>query len=324
MTDANTTPAATPAEKIKTVLDDMEQRRVFDSTDEATAYIEKCQTDFADFGGYPVAAVGLTDEGEFDPEVYTDEMRVAVSVLSQRANSAMNPTNASRVHCIVIYPMPRLSAILGIEESEVANAGGLAWLQSVMETELNHVAVRSLRKAEDAEAIAEAVDSMPTTVADYITSGRESSSGILETYNALWQVVKKAIGSISKPFALRNFSKKELRKAMESASYAAAVYPNIEERKNAKGEDESLFVVAANFGLMVAKQESLDPTIFERMLAQRDEKEIAVAEDDEAEFDLAAMAATLAKKADAPAPTEAPAELAADAATSDDAEATGE
>lgn len=305
MTDNNTTtPAAdTKAEKVKTVIDDMESRRLFDTTDEAFAYVQKCQQDFADFASYPVAAAGLTADGNFDPDVYTDDMRVCVAVLTKRGDGP----NSSTVHCIVIYPSPKWTAILGLpDDVELSNAAGLDWLRAIVEKELNHVAVRGLRKADSAAEIAEAVESMPLTVADYITSGRESSGGILETYNALWQIIKKAIGAKSKPFALRNFSKKELRRAMESASYARALYPNIEDRKNAKGEPESLFVVAANFGLIVAKKESLDPTIFERMIAQRDEKEIEAAEDEE-EFDLSAMAAALAKT-DAPASAEGEAE----------------
>ena len=284
--------AAAAESKAKTVIDDMDQRRLFDSTDEATSYIQKCQEEFADFGSYPVAAVGLTEEGDFDPEVYTDEMRVCVSVLTKRGDGP----NSTTVHCIVIFPAPKLSAIIGLPEgTELANAAGTDWLIGIVEKELNHVAVRQLRKAENAQEIAEAVESMPTSVADYITSGRESTSGILETFNQLWQVIKKGMGQKSKPFALANLSKKELRKAMESASYAATVYPQLETRQNKKGEPESLFVLAATFGQMLAKQESLDTTIFDRMLSQRDEKEIDVAEDEE-EFDLEAMAASLAKK----------------------------
>jgi hypothetical protein len=302
-----------------TVIDDMDQRRIFDSVDEATAYIQKCQADFEDFGSYPVAAVGLTDEGDFDPEVYTDDMRIAVSVLTKRGDGP----NSTTVHCIVIFPAPKLSAILGLpEDVELANAQGTDWLVGIMEKELNHVAVRQLRKAENAQEIAEAVDSMPTSIADYVTSGRESTSGILETFNQLWQIIKKGMGAKSKPFALANLSKKELRKAMESASYAATVYPQLEERQNKKGEKESLFVLAATFGQMLAKQESLDPTIFDRMLSQRDEKEIEVA-DDEEDFDLEAMAASLAKKDEAKA-TEEQADESGEGEEAEEAEEAGD
>lgn len=286
--------------KIQTVIDDMDSRRLFDTVDEATAYITKCQTDFADFGNYPVAAVGLTEDGDFDPEVYNDDMRIAVSVLTKRGEGKDSTT----VHCIVIYPAPKLEAILGLPDGvDLANVTGLDWLIGIMEKELNHVAVRQLRKAENAQEIAEAVESMPTTVADYITSGRESTSGILESFNQLWQIIKKGMGAKSKPFALANLSKKELRKAMESASYAATVYPQLETRVNKKGEPESLFVLAATFGQLLAKQESLDSTIFDRMISQRNEKEISVS-DDEEDFDLEAMAASLAAKDEPAKPAE--------------------
>lgn len=291
--------------KAKTVIDDMDGRRMFDSTDEAAAYIEKCQAEYTDFNAYPVAAVGLTEEGEFDPEVYTDEVRVCVSVLTKRGDGP----NSTTVHCIVIFPAPKLNAILGLPEGVDVPAGvNLDWLTGIVDKELNHVAVRQLRKAEGAQEIADAVDTMPRTVADYVTSGRESTSGLLETFNSLWQVIKKGMGKKSKPFALANLSKKELRKAMESASYAATVYPQLETRQNKKGEPESLFVLAATFGQLLAKQESLDSTIFDRMLSQRDEKEIDVAEDEE-EFDLEAMAKAIAKgeaASESPAPAGEP------------------
>lgn len=286
---------ATESKKVetKTVLDDMDQRRFFATTDEATAYISECATLFADFSGYPVAAAGLTDDGNFDPEIYNDSMRVGVYVLTKREGGP----NSTKVHCIVIAPAPKVTAILGLpDDQEFDNAAGFDWLSGIIEKEINHVTVRALRKAENVQEIADAVDSMPTTLADFITSSREATSGILETYNSLWQAIKKTIGGMSKPFALMNLSKKELRKAMESASYAAAVYPQLETRKNKKGEQESLFVVAANFGIILAREGSMDPTIFERMLSNRDEVEIEVATDEADEFDLEAMAAKLAKE----------------------------
>lgn len=303
MTDVATTAPAADAAKVLTVIDNMDSRRLFDTTDEALGYLEKCQADFADFAGYPVAAVGLTEEG-FDPAIYDETMRVAVAVLTKRGDGP----NSTTVHAIVIYPAPKLFAILGLaDDTQIGNSAGLDWLTGIMEKELNHVAVRNLRKAEDAQGIADAIETMPTTVADYITSGRESGSGVIETYNTLWQIIKKGIGQKVKQFALRNLSKKELRKAMESASYAATVYGDLEKRRNKKGEEESAFVKAAELGQLLAKANSLDSTIFDRMLANRDETVIDVA-DDEDDFDIEAMAASLIKSDDAPAAdTEAPA-----------------
>lgn len=283
MNNTTSTPATEKAAKVRTVIDDMDNRRLFDSPEDAATYIAKCQTEFADFNSYPVAAVGLTDEGDFDPEIYNDSMRIAISVLTQRGEGA----GSSTVKAIVIYPSPKLETVL-------ESATGRDWLTAIMEKELNHVAVRQLRKAENADEIADAIQTMPTTLDGYTTSGRESTGGILQTYNDLWQLIKKAIGAKSTPFRLANLSKKELRKGMESSAYALAIYPKLEDRENKKGERESLFEVAANYGLVLAKAKGLDPTIFERMISQRDEKVIEATDDeDEGEFDLEAMAAQL-------------------------------
>lgn len=289
-----------------TVIDDMDSRRIFDDAASATAYIQKCQTEYVDFNGYPIAAAGLTEEGDFDPAVYNDDMRIAVAVLTQRGKTEQNPSDASRVHCIVIYPTPKLHAILGLPaDVELPKGAALDWLTAIVEKELNHVAVRNLRKTTDAAGIAEAVGTMPTTIADYVTSGRETASGIVETYNKLWQLIKKAIGTKSKAFALRNLSKSDLLKSIQSASYAATVHPQLENRVNKKGEPESLFVMAAMFGQMLAKMESLDPAIFDKALENRNERTFNTGEDESEEFDFAAMAAKLATESAAAEPAAA-------------------
>lgn len=308
-TNEATTPAATEAAKPKTVIDDMASRRIFDSTDDAATYIAKCQADFPDFDGYPVAAAGFTEDGDFDPEVYTEEMRVAVAVLTQRGEGP----NSSTVKAIVIYPTPKIDAILSSD-------AGQAWLTSIMEKELNHVAVRNLRKAgtpgNEELTIADAIESMPTSISDYITSNREATGGILEVYNTLWQLIKKALGKKFKAFALANLSKKELRKGIESASYASAIYPQLEDRTNKAGEKASFFEIAGNFGILLAKEQGLDPAFFEKALANRNEKTIEVS-DDEDDFDMEAMAAELSKpKADDSTDGKA--------ATTPEGEATGE
>lgn len=281
MADTNTTPAtteaATDSAKVKTVIDDMPSRRLFDSIEEANAYIGKCQADFPDFDSYPVAFAGLTEDNDFDPEVYTEDTRVAIAVLTQRG---VGP-NSSTVKAIVIYPAPKLEAILSTD-------AGTAWATAIIEKELNHVAVRGLRKAETTDDMQEEIRKMPLTVADFITSNRETSGGILETYNATWQLVKKAIGGKFKAFGLANLSKKELRRGMESASYAAQVYPKLEERHNKAGEPESLFEIAARFGEQLAKKEGLDPAFYTRALESRNERTIEITEDADEDFDFEA------------------------------------
>lgn len=297
------TEQTTESPKENKAIDAMEARRVFANPTDAAAYIQKCQQEITDFGDHPIAAAGFTEDGDFDPEIYNETMEVAVARLTERGEG----TGSSTVKAIVIYPSP---AIENVWESPE----GREWLKGIMQKELNHVAVRQLRKAKTADEINEAIEQMPTTLAEYITSGRETSGGILAAYNDLWQIIKKAMGKKSKQFGLANLSKKELRKAMESASYARTIYPHLEERQNKAGENESYFEIAATFGVMLAKQNGLDPTIFERMLSNRNEKEIDVDSDDEDEedFDLEAMAAELKK------PTEAPAEESTDAPAGDD------
>lgn len=308
MTELNNA-AATPAtdaqdSKAKTVKDDMPSRRLFNSTDEAAAYYAKCQEDFVDFADTPIIAAGfLKDENgedsDFDPEVYTDEMRVAIAKLTTKGTA----TTPGEVKAIVIYPAPKVSAILGISEDELQATPGFEWLNKIAEKELNHIAVQQLRKAETREELQEAKEAMPLTVADFLASGRETSSGILETFNATWQLVKKGIASKSKPFALANLSKKELRKGMESASYAGSIYPKLELRTDKAGNPASLFVMAANFGKMIAEAEGLDPAFYDRALANRDEKTIEIDEDEE-DFDLEAMAAAMTSKDEDDASTE--------------------
>lgn len=283
MTDTNTQTATTKDEP-KTVLNDMDSRRLFDTTADALAYLTDCQKTLSDFDSLPIVIAGQTDDGEFDPEVYNESMRVAVAVLTQRGEGA----GSSTAKLIAVYPSPKLEAVL-------ASATGKDWLVSIMEKELNHVAVRGLRKAEGDDEIAGARESMPVKLDDFTTSQRETSGGILETYNDLWQIIKKAMAAKSKAWQLRNLSKKELRKAMESQSYASATYSTLENRTDKAGNPASLFVIALTLGQALAKQEGKDSAIFDKWLATRNEKDIAAIEDDGDDFDLDSMVAELAK-----------------------------
>lgn len=301
-------PAATPSveapvaeAKAKTVRDDMDSRRVLPNVAEAAAYITKCASDFTDFTGYPVAAPGVSVSAEgalvFDPAVYTDSMGIMVSVLTQRGDGP----NQSTVKAIVIAPVPTFDSIL-------ADAGGKAWAERIIAKELNHVAVRGLRKADN---IANEVPEMPTTLADYITSDRQAS-GILAAFEELWRPIKNNMAKLSRPWRLANFSKKELRRCFESAGYASEYYPTVEETKQG-----SLFVLALNGLVKTARESGLDPTWFERCLATRDEATIDVKDDDEEdEISIDALSAAMAAPTEEPTPApatppvEAPAQVA--------------
>lgn len=281
----NPNPEQTPnaESKAKDVKNDMADRRVFANVEEAGAYIAKCAGEFADFGNYPIAAPGLSQDESgalvFDPEIYTDDMRVMVSVLTQRGDGP----GTSTVRAIVIAPVPSLEAVL-------ANAEARQWLvDKVLDKELNHIAVRQLRKADNIDDV---VESMPRTLTDYTTSNRESG-GLLEAYEQLWRSIKNNMGKLSRPWKLANLSKKELRRAMESAAYAEEYYPTLE-----KAKQGSLFVFALNGFIQQAKKDSLEPTIFERWLEGRNEKVIDVADDEDDEFSLEDLAAAMESPSD--------------------------
>ena len=174
---------------------------------------------------------------------------------------------------------------------------GAAWIAKLVEKEANLVAMRALRKSSDAGTVFDfdaGVADMPTSVASYVQPTRESASGIVATFEALWRDIKTLMGKKSKAWLARGFSKKELRRGIESASYAAGTYPEIER----DGGDTSLFVLAANLGKMLADKEGLDPAFFDNAIAQRNSHVVEIAADDE-DFTLDDLLAEL--PADEPA-----------------------
>ena len=264
----STTAAPATDSKPKTVIENMDSRRMFDTTEEAANYLNKCADDFADFDSHPQVIHGIDGDGNFDPEVYTPDMRVMVAVLANRGEKG----KPSTVKAIVVTPAPKMEAIL---ESET----GRAWANKILDKELNHVAVRALRTADDVDTVA---DQMPLTLADYVTSSRESSGGIMETFNELYKALIATLASRSAPFAKARLTKGEFKKGLESRSYALEYYSKLEDR----GTKPSLFVMAAQLGQREAKEQGLDPAIFDKWLATRDEKAFSAATADESEEDF--------------------------------------
>lgn len=285
--------------KVKTVIDDMASRREFDSTDAAAAYIVECFQNFADFGNYNivspydasrgVAGFGQDESGNlvFDPEIFPADFRVGVSVLTQRGEGA----GSSTVKGIVIYPIPTREAILSSE-------AGLKWLDKILSTELNRIAVRGLRAADANITDLEVLDQMPKSLDDYVTSNRGGGSALAEAYEKLWKIIRDAIGKQVKAWKLANLSKKELKNAIQSKAHAAQYYPTLEETKQG-----SLFVFAA----MAMKQEAIkagmDASIFDSWLAGRDAYVIdANEEEEEGELSLESLLISTDEEAPAEAP----------------------
>ncbi len=274
MTDTNTNAAATDSaatteakDKRKTTLEGMTGYRSFDSTDEATAYLEKCGTDFTDFGQQPFAMNGINPEtGEYDPAIYTDKMRVRVAVLKNVPRTINGKKEPTTIKAIVVTPVPTLDSLL-------SDDAGRAWVQKVIDKELNHVAVRPLRDAENLET---AQAQMPTTRAGFIESSRDAG-GIMDTFNDLYKVIGDTMSKKAPIWDRARLNKSDLKKAMESTAYALEYYPSLEDRGEGK---ESLIVMAIKFGIALAKKKGSDPAIFDKWLATRDAQTLATTQDD--------------------------------------------
>lgn len=261
-TEATAAATDSKAPKPKTVADDMQSRRIFPNIEEATQYLTASAETFADFGDYAIAAPAMDAEGNFDPAVYNDSTDVMVSVL--RAGR--------KVKAIVVAPIPKVQNLLDSDE-------GRKWAEKILHKELNHVAVRHLRDAEDVSTV---VDQMPTTLDGYITSGREGGGGIMEAYDELYKQINATLAAKLPVWSKARFTKGELKKALESKGYAAEYYPAVEDYKGA-----SLFETALQLGVAAAKRKGLDPTIFERWADTRNSKTFTPGEDeDEDNLDL--------------------------------------
>lgn len=264
--------AATPAaaEKAKTVADDMDARRIFDSVDKATEYLNACSSMFSDFADTPLAAPGLTESGDFDPEIYTDGVQIMVGTLRKAKEG---------VKCIYIAPIPTLDALL-------ADTAGTDWVQRIIHKELSHVAVRALREAEDISTV---VDQMPTTRDAYISSARDGGGGIMEAFNELYKSVSATMASKVAVWGKFKLTKQELKRAFESKGYAEEFYPALQNRGEGK---PSLFVVALQLAKMAAAKKGLDATIFQRWEDTRDAKAFNASESED-DFDLDGMTESL-------------------------------
>lgn len=253
----------TKTETPKTVAD-IDSRKTFTSVDDALGYIGEIG-EYVGFGDLQQAIVGAVADADgnvtLDPAIYTDEMEIAVAVVSEKvAGTKMKPI------ALAVYPTPAADAVLASDE-------GKAWVAKLIEKESNLVAMRALRKSDNIE---ESASAMPTTIASYITPSREAATGVLATYEAVWKDVKALMAKKSRAWSIANFSKKELRRAIESASYASGTYPKVEKG----GGESSLFVFAAGLGKLLATKAGLDTAFFDNAIAKRNEHVINIDDED--------------------------------------------
>jgi hypothetical protein len=283
--------------KVKSVIEDMASRTFCESIEAASAFLAKCQEDFADFDQHPLVLNGIDSEGNFDPAVYTTDMRVMIDVLTNRGEVAVDAKGdksrgPSTVKAIVVTPAPTREAIL-------ASEAGLTWLDKIIATQLSHVANAPLRKADN---LATAQASMPLTLAEYVSPTREPNTANA-TFDALYRLILEGMKK-SKAWARAKLNKAELKNCMQSAAYALHNQPALEDRTDATGKTlDSLFVLALKVGIRQADEDVLDSSIFQTWLDTRNEAAFEVEEDEGEEEDFTIDDIVLAKK-EAPASTE--------------------
>jgi hypothetical protein len=266
----------TPATKAKTIANDMDARQVFANADLAASYLTTVST-YEGFEETPKVIQGFDpDTGLFDPAVYTDDMRVLVAVLKNREKNEKGEALPSSIKAIVVTPVPSLESIL-------ANDAAKVWLNGILDKELNHVAVRALRQADDVDSVS---DQMPTTLESYISSKRETG-GIMESFDSTFKLINSTLAKKSPVWAKQRLIKTDLKKAMESKAFASEYFPTLEDRPARKdGGDGSIFVIAIGLGKALCEKQGLDPAIFDKWLESRNAKTLKDATANEEEFDL--------------------------------------
>lgn len=258
---ASAKPSESKEAKKLTVADDMDARRVFANSTDAAAYLNSCAEKFTDFADTPLAFPGATDEGDFNPEVYTESTAVMVGTLRKAKEG---------VKCVYILPIPTTEQLLATDD-------GKAWVERILLKELSHVGVRPLREAEDISTV---VDQMPTTMSAFISTARDSG-GMMETFNELYKDINAVMSSKVPTWGKFRLTKQDLKRSFESAGYAAEYYPALETR----GDKESFFVIALKLGAAFAVKKGLDATIFNRWIETRDAKKFEAGEEESFDFD---------------------------------------
>lgn len=261
--------------KTKTVADDFPQRTFYATPADAVAFLAKQAEEISDLATVPQKFVGIdvTEEGlVFDPAVYTDQTRVMIVVLKNRV--AQGDTKTSAVKCLLIAPAPTLEAIL-------ASSEGTEWAQRILDKEINHVAVRNLRDADNIDS----VQNIPTTLNDYISSAR-ASGGVLDAFNELYRDVSKVMANGFRVWAKFGPKKADFKNALASRSFAVEFFPALEDR-----EKGSLFVAALHLFIRAGEKQSLDVSIFKKWLETRDQTNIETDADEDT--DLEALTASM-------------------------------
>lgn len=278
VTNSTATPAAAATPKTKSIMD-LRTPIFFATVAEASNYLNKIASEklesgeanpdyCPDFESAPLVLNGVDAEGNFDSNIYTADTEVMFHVLTNRGKVSQDAQgkeikSPATIRAIIVTPTPKQSAV-------EADKTGADWLTRIFRTQITKAACDPIRTAENVHV---ASKDMPLTLADFVTTSRESSS-IMESFDKLFRPILDLFKEKSPAWARARLNKGEFKKALESREYALAVYPNLEDR----GDKPSMFVMAATFALKECKNQSLDPQIWQTWLDTRDETKMTQAE----------------------------------------------
>lgn len=199
----------------------------------------------------PTVIHALNDDGTIDWNKYANQ-DIYITMLRNKGQG---------FRAIVCEPAPPREAFLENEEAR-------AWVLDLLETQISHRQVKSLRAPKGditAPITNDDIASIPLTITDYITSQRGGGSAV-----ALWnQEATNIIRVFSKRFAsfrAARITRDLLRKAIESQQFAETLYPVFEEK--------GVFVTIANMLIKQGETSGLDTTLITRWLNEREEAEL--------------------------------------------------
>lgn len=257
-------------------IEDLPQRRVFDNPEIAIQYAAETQElDGADSVVYVVH--GQREDGTVDFTQYPADWEVYAVRLTERAKDEDgNAVNVTRA--FVVHPAPSLDILL-------ADENGRAMVESVIQKELNHRFVRSLRPVigdfgQDSAKVADAVAQMPTSLEHYLDRRGGGSSAALEAFNTLWRPILDELRARIPALKRAKITKPELQRALSNAAFASYHYQRL--------EDAGLFEIILKALIMASNRRGMDATQMQAWLDNR-ANESYVIDDETDEIDTDAL-----------------------------------
>lgn len=268
-------------EKLKK-LEDAPQRVIFPSLDDSLEYVGKLSELIAG-SDVQLSIYSLTIDENGDAAPNPDQAwpqgadgkphEAMVAKLNRQEGPQGDRRNVTKA--IIVHPVPTLDQLL-------ADDSGREMVESVIEKELNHRTFRPIRTADNIKAM---LAEMPVSIEQFTTSSRESTGGLLATFNELYKGILDFMRTKLDRVRRARLTKEELRKCLENAAYATHYYAPLEE-----AGDFETFLAAMN---SIAERESMDTTLIAQWAAERKNQSFDADDEDGDTLDVADLMAGL-------------------------------